>query len=203
MIRTGISSVIATLAAATFAGAMSEAAGGRPTQRTCQARGSETLLATRYARVLLSAHGVYYGCRYGGRPIRLGTGGVDHGFGSFRLVRERLAYAYVYCSRYQDGLGCETRIHMLNLRSRAKRSRHFVGTGGVGGVEMGRKGSVAFLLRGNHDRLADTVTRVYVLGRDGLTLLDSGDDIAGNSLALGGSTLYWRKGDQVRTAVLR
>lgn len=174
----------------------------RPTERTCQALGSKTLLANRYARVFLSAHGRYYGCRYGGRPVRLGTSGVDYSLRNFRIVRERLAYAYVYCSRYQEGQGCEVRIHMLNLRTRAKRSHRFAGTGGVGGLELSRSGAVAFLLRGVHEQFADNVTRVFVLGPGGLSLLDAGDDIAPNSLALAGSTLYWRKGTEVRTATV-
>lgn len=134
----------------------------------------------------------------------LALAGVDHGFVGFRLVRERLAYSYVYCSRYDARTdGCEVSIHMLSLRTRAKRSRRFVGTGGVGGLELGRRGSVAFLLRRHSSDLVQNVTRIYVLGHDGLTLLDSGDDIAEFSLALGGSTLYWRKGVQIVTATLR
>jgi hypothetical protein len=190
---------LAVVVVAVLLGGWSAAASARH-ERTCQARGSQTILANGYARVFLSAHGIYFGCRYGGRPIRLGTGGVDYSLRNFRLVRERLAYAYVYCNRYQDERGCEARITMLNLRSRAKRSRRFLGTGGVGGLELGRRGSVGFLLPGIHEQFADNVTRVYALGPNGLTLLDSGDDIDADSLALGGSTLYWRKGGQVASA---
>jgi hypothetical protein len=165
-------------------------------ESTCAMRGSETIRATERVRVFSSARGGYYACRYGERPVRLpGYRTEDASPQRFSVVGNRVAYAFVRCDRSDAGTdGCSSTVLVVDLlRRRIRRSAVFGKHGGVGSLVLSQAGSVAFVLRPIHTSLADNVTRVVVMRGTTAEVVDSGDEIAPDSLALGGRTLYWLK----------
>lgn len=184
----------------------------------CQARGSRTEEASRYARVY-SVRRVqddthvrrWYACLYSeDRRVRLGTVGAG-GVHLDRISPVRLAGRYVataseYTAATGDALGAV--VEVRDLRT-GRLVRHFhspsePNTYDVTDLELRANGSVAFIARVLGGMPATTTYEVRALRSTGSSseLLDSGAGIDRRSLALSGSTLYWSNDGLPRAARL-
>jgi hypothetical protein len=159
----------------------------------------------------------YRGCVYGSkRSFRLGLEAVSCSpYGCFEVNHVTLAGTTVaYETEQSRGIGetesSEWQVVVVDLR--AGRVLHkvptgvtyppnpnFVGDGPVAAIVVKGNGAVAWTL--------DTVQsknryQVHALDATGERVLAVGSNIAPNSLALAGSTLYWTQGGKPASAVL-
>lgn len=147
-----------------------------------------------------------YGCLYSGdRRVAFGLDGFDErGIGqsleNFRLAGRYVAFG---CGGNLSG-GCWVGVRVVDLRDGSERSPSLdtslggsFGAGvGPSDVELKDNGSVAWIAG------VDKYHEVGALDINGQRLLDSGNRIQPDSLMIDGSTLTWRKGDQLRVATL-
>jgi hypothetical protein len=196
--------VCAAVVLTTSAAALTPAQ-GRGTKPTCDTRPGTTLAANDQARVYRVGsrkHFTAYGCHYRARRVvRLG-GQVESappheasGF-DFVLSGRFVAVDSVAC----DPAGCEGGVDVTDTKT--GRTRHGAPVdGGTGGnaqrMVLKTNGSVAWTRPFNGE------LQVVKLDADGEAVIDRGDSIDVESLALAGSTLYWTNAGVPHSATLR
>jgi len=141
----------------------------------------------------------YWGCaRPGGRarPF-IWQGFYDSRPSDIRTAGAWVAWGHRSCDRYtmQCGGGVETH----NLRTNRPGHRLY---DIPSDIEVRANGSVAAILATDH---GDRTRRLRVAKHDldGYAVLDEGPDIDPESLARSGQRLYWTRGGEPRSAVLR
>jgi hypothetical protein len=145
------------------------------------------------------------GCLYSGdRRVSSASTAFTAFFGqsldNFRLAGRNVAFG---CGGNLNG-GCWVGVRVVDLRDGLERSpRLDILLGGLFGagvgpsdVELKHNGSVAWIAG------VDKYHEVGALDTNGQRLLDSGNRILPDSLMIDGSTLTWRRGDQLRVATL-
>ena len=208
---------VATLAgvALAMAGPISPAVA----QTGCEARGSRTEEASRFARVY-SVRRVrdndavtrrWYACLYRtGRRVALGEVGPA-GMFSDRISPVRLAGRYVataeeYTAATGDALGAVVQVRDLRTRALVSRfqSPGDPNTYDVTDLELRANGSVAWIARIVQGTPATTTyeVRTFSAGESQSVVVDSGDAIDTRSLAVSGRTLYWTHGGAPRSTTL-
>jgi hypothetical protein len=150
----------------------------------------------------------YYGClRSNGKRTWLGDLEVttvdSSGPGSFRLRGELVGYEYSSC---YDG-GCVIDVETDDLRT-GKRIRHFVQRSAdataVVDLRIAKSGSLGVMESASPDAGSGPpyTNTVISVTSEGATVLDSGLDVDADSLALGGSWLYWTRAGEPHSAPL-
>jgi hypothetical protein len=183
---------------------------------TCEVPRSKTYLANRAVRVFTTRHRartslgpavdtVLRAClRRHRRPFRLAlrTGGVDTGgledFANVRLSGRHVAFTVRSCDRH--GMMCVGGVRVWDVRKR-RLVRSTDGTW-ASDLELHRNGSVAWITAPLDLTAPATGAAVRVNDRAGERTLATGA-IAANSLALGGSMLYWTEEGIPRASALQ
>jgi hypothetical protein len=177
---------------------------GDSAKRGCDARRGATLAANEQVRVYRVGgrrQFAAYGCfQRTGKVVYLGGQVVGE------PPHESPAFDFLLSGRFVavDNVVCEPDacrgpMTVHDLRTGAVRnSRRVDGAGGVSqSWVLKRNGAIAWT------RVLDGTFEVVKLDRDGEAVIDQGDDVDVQSLALAGSTLYWTKAGVPRTAQLR
>lgn len=178
--------------------------------KTCST-GGVTLAASEQSRVFSKAKAdadPVYACRYkSGKKVKLGTYRNCSDFLSVSLFR--LAGPYVAFESESCGLVAgEGSVKLVDLRTGqtkfSKTATPILSTTeepdyGVRSLVLKPSGSLAWI--GRFQDTSDPPGTTYYVQTKTATL-DSGATIAGDSLALAGSTLYWLKGGTALTATL-
>ena len=191
---------------------------------SCRPRGAKVVTAERHAALYETRGGSLVACaKWRRRPVVLERActSPEH---DCSYAQPRIAGAYVaYGTELVATCGTEWAIEVVNLRT-ARRERFETGEltperrqqgglleGGLAGgclrgiglpsdVEVTRGGAVAWIVA---DRFSSGgAVEVHKADRGGPAVLDSGPDVAPESLALSGPTLYWTRGEAPRSAAL-
>lgn len=201
-----------TLVAVIAAAAVIATAGPASAKTKKCSTGGVTLAASEQSRVFSKAKSdddPVYACRYKtGKKVKLGTFGNCSDFLSVGLFR--LAGPYVAFQSESCGLVAgEGSVKLVDLRtgqtkfSKAATPIPAMTMGepdyGVRSLVLKANGSLAWVGR-FEDTSGPPNTNYFVQTKT--TTLDMGATIAGGSLALAGSTLYWLKGGTPFTATL-
>jgi hypothetical protein len=222
--RSAMTAAIAGLALATTPAPAGAARVSRKTTPACGHAKSRLLLADHQAEIyeaptfVLSPEALgIYGCAYrtgrqrelGGPPAQAAEGGPEKESGVLdpTLTGTVVAYAKSYYSPY--GL---TRNLVVVRDLRTGRLLHEVpdgtpvkpepgseGLGPVDAIVVKSDGAVAWIVRTDPE---EGMYQVHALDQTGSRVLSTGSDIAPNSLALAGSTLYWTQGGEPHSATL-
>ena len=173
-------------------------------RRSCAKRGTETVVANRYARVFVAhrrgdSDQEYYGCVYGQRRDTFladdyapGPGTVRTG-GFFQLAGRIAGFAQRDCGFDY----CDFTARSVDL---AKRRRLRKASGiDLYYLSITRSGSLALLNKPSYP-WETTTYAVRKVEKSGSTLLDEGPDIDPGSLALGSHWVYWRRAGVARAA---
>ena len=206
-------SALATVLALVTLLACSPPALGGGSRGTCSPTGSRTLLATSSARVYTLPGRTDRGTRRvfacllsTRRPVALGVDPDSDPSGIYHL---RLAGRYVGFSFLDCGASCSSSVLVYDLKSGRKR----VSVTGVppaqapdedrvADLELSGQGAVAWIGEAAEEGERD-FRAVYAIDARGRRTLDSGTDIAGDSLGIAGATVYWFKGSSPASARLR
>jgi hypothetical protein len=179
------------------------AAGDKP--RKCGEPGRGTVVANERLHVYIRGDGRLIGCSYKtGRRFRLPVAepGVD-GYGPWALAGRFVAFRHTgACGLCVDE---NSFVYVFDSVSRRERSWRldFYDDGVVAAVtdiDVNRQGRVAWIFRNR--RAPEDIQVQTESATDTPTVLDSGPDIARNSLAISGSTLYWTKAGAPQSAEL-
>ena len=152
----------------------------------------------------------YYGClRRTGKRMFLTEAYTDQLDGTgpdfFRLHGALVAWAEGFCGS-ED---CNPAAFTVDLRSRKTIRSYGDDRRDVDSyildLQVAPSGSLGLMQLDRQNPNAEGPRKYNVISvtASGSTLLDSGDDIDGSSLALGGSWLYWTRAGQPRSASLR
>jgi hypothetical protein len=159
----------------------------------------------------------YWGCVYGSkRSVRLGielisgSAVASFGVGHVTLAGTTAAYELTQSHGMGEYLRSQWYVAVANLRTgrilrkvptgvTSPLNRSFVGDGPVTAIQVKSDGSVAWIL--------DTVQtanryQIHALDMTGERVLAIGSDIAPDSLALAGNTLYWTQRSTPMSATL-
>jgi hypothetical protein len=196
-------------------GAAGRATDGAAQQRRCAPRRSKTLAATSTARVYSLPNNEIFACRYrNNRPVFLGTSDDcldDHQARLFRLAGKYVAHVETECRVTAEeetvvvkDLTNGDRVHAAaaaqGVQTNPNRQPNVV----VRDLVLNAKGEAAWI--GLYDAdgeqtvdSADDDVQVYRMNsfRFGGELVDDGQDIGLDSLALAGAGFYYRKGASV------
>lgn len=161
-----------------------------------------TVAANSRAEVVRDGSGDYtaYGCyRRPRRLTRIGRFDVFDATGprALRLSGRFVAWDYLRCSKTID---CEARVGVADLRTGKKRGTTLTAPGASGAtdLEVTATGSAAWIRAVGES----STLEVRKFDSAGESLLDGGADIVPDSLAVSGSTVYWTRGDQPKSARL-
>jgi len=190
------------------------APGSAAAMHRCQSTGSDTVEASRYARIFSKprvrrpAYRVtaYYGCLYSaGKKFHLGDVGEPglfiSSFSPLRLAGRFAAYGISY-EGPAGGFYAVVRVRDLRNGSVFEHEAFSAGsnddgTKQVSDLELSRDGSVAWIARVNAQ--SPPPTEVHIGSRTGARLADVGFAIEPLSLALSGSRIYWYNGATARS----
>ena len=192
---------LAVLALAAFPGEASAA-----DRHPCEPRGSRTVEANAAARVFTWRDEVF-ACAYRrrtrvnlGLEARRGCLRDCGGVATLRLRRRFVAYQ-TFSSSMTASRAVVWRLDLAARRPRVIwNGRRFALYSGVTDLELAANGSLAWIATfSGSNRPA---YEVWKADRAGLRVLDGGREIAEDSLALSGRTLYWMNADVPRSATL-
>jgi hypothetical protein len=133
------------------------------------------------------------------RFLARGTDNDDGGPGRFQVAGRFVAYADGFCSRSS----CATRVLVVDVRrDRAQLDAQPPDTRGITDLAVTPGGRAAWVRRiipfnGSGERY-----EVVVRAEGGPQTVDAGSDIAPDSLAISGATVYWTRGGIARSATL-
>jgi len=181
---------------------------GAPTQSACAPKGRGAVAADRYGQLWVQGadQTEMWGCLYGHRPHDLYrfVGGSGWAFTS-PLVSGQVA-AFEAALSDSDGPNYDI-VVVVNLATGRQIKRVADGDGpggdGIGQLEsmvLKPDGAVAWIAPTGY---MNSVNQVYVDDAAGYRMLASGTSIAGGSLALAGSTIYWLQGGVAQSARLQ
>jgi hypothetical protein len=184
--------------------------------RTCFPHGTKTVVANAKVRVFLRApkdssrDTKYYACLLrSGKRTPLGASGGDQ-IGSYyphalRLRGPLLGWAYRVSGA--KAFSCRESARSVDLRT-GRTIASFDDESRTACVEitalqMARSGALGLIDSATrYDQPAPVARSVRSVTAEGVTLLDSGEDIEATSLAVGGGRLYWTRGGEPRSAPL-
>ncbi len=180
---------------------------GAPIQNACAPKGRGAVAADRYGQ--LWVQGVnqteMWGCLYGHRPhdFYRFLGGSGWAFTSPVVSGEVAAFEAEQANSAGPNYADVVVVNLATGR-RIKRVADGDGPGGdgIGQLEsmvLRPDGAVAWIAPTGY---MDSVNQVYVDDAAGYRMLASGTSIAGDSLALAGSTIYWLQGGAAQSATL-
>jgi hypothetical protein len=208
--------IAASLALIVWPGAIAGASRpGRGPER-CSTRRGHVLVADQQARVYRAENSLseleIYGCAYRGHQSYIlgptpectssGCGGLE---GTPTLAGSVVAYelhntiARIEASWLVVVRDLRTGRILERLPTGSSTSSEVLGGGPTAGIVVKADGSVAWIVDGGEARGG---LHVQVVDKAGSRTIASGMDIAPNSLALVGSTLYWTQGGRPLSATL-
>ena len=165
-------------------------------------RSGTTVAANSRAEVVRDGRSDYtaYGChRRPRRLTRIGRYDIFDATGprSFRLSGRFVAWDYLACNKTVD---CQARVGVADLRTGKKRGTNLTSFGALAATdrEVTPTGAAAWIRAAG----ASTTLEVRKFDAAGESLLDSGTDIEPDSLAVSGSTVYWTRAGQPKSAPL-
>lgn len=220
--HTTVKRTVSGAAAAALAGvalAMTGPVSPAAAQSDCEARGSRTEDASRFARVYSvrrvrdgdTATRRWYACLYRtGRRVALGEVGPAGMFSDrispVRLAGRYVAYAEEYTAATGDAIGAVVQVRDLRTRTLVSRfqSPGDPNTYDVTDLELRANGSVAWIARIVQGTPATTTyeVRTFAAGESESEIVDSGAAIETRSLALSGRTLFWTRDGAPRSTTL-
>jgi hypothetical protein len=186
--------------------AAQESFAGTPTRSVCAPKAGGAVAADRYGQLWVQGadQTEMWGCLYGHHPhdFYRFLGGSGWAFMN-PLVSGKVA-AFGAAQSSSDGPNYDD-VVVVNLATgqRMKRLADGYGLGGDGQLEsmvLKPDGAVAWIAPTGY---MDSINQVYVDDATGYRMLASGMSIAGGSLALAGSTIYWLQGGVAQSATLR
>jgi hypothetical protein len=195
--------LVAVIALAHHPSASSHASARKPAPATtpCDDPAVSTVVADATAGVVRLGQR-FYACTSSGQPVLLGAAGRRGGPAQFRLAAHRLVFAQDRCPAARS---CTSTVMTLRLGSAAGpfvRLR-WPSTGGVAGLYVGPRATVAVMLRGRCAPVAPCGSaRLYVQDARGTRLVATGPGLDARSLAGAGATVYWRDGGRAQSHVL-
>jgi len=206
--------VAAAALVALVGGVTSDAAAARHRHAfQCRFAQRNTIATTREARVYVD-HDRFgtavFGCLYGSSRRRLlGPTGGEIGVTHVQLAGRYVGF-FVQSSGARDSTMARAVVYVVDLKS-GKRLHQEAG-GGMGGqtdlfgfnIVLKADGAAGWIVETRDPSTNRLVCReVHRVDASGAAVLDSSVGIDERSLALGGSSLYWTDGGQVRSAQLR